>query len=71
MGVSFLKLLREARKRSAGVDGFCAGHGENSGGGFALGAADYLVKGFELDELRQRVANLLKLTGAGKGKFMR
>src|SRR5215467_4900723 len=26
-----------------------------------LGAADYLVKGFELDELRQRVANLLKL----------
>jgi DNA-binding NtrC family response regulator len=28
-----------------------------------LGAADYLVKGFELEELRQRVANLLKLTG--------
>jgi len=26
-----------------------------------LGAADYLVKGFELDELRQRVANLMKL----------
>jgi two-component system nitrogen regulation response regulator NtrX len=26
-----------------------------------LGAADYLVKGFELGELRQRVANLLKL----------
>jgi two-component system nitrogen regulation response regulator NtrX len=26
-----------------------------------LGAADYLVKGFELEELRQRVANLLKL----------
>jgi DNA-binding NtrC family response regulator len=26
-----------------------------------LGAADYLVKGFELDELRQRAANLLKL----------
>jgi len=26
-----------------------------------LGAADYLVKGFELDELRQRVANLFKL----------
>jgi DNA-binding NtrC family response regulator len=27
-----------------------------------LGAADYLVKGFELEELRQRVATLLKLT---------
>src|SRR5215510_8800250 len=27
-----------------------------------LGAADYLVKGFELDELRQRVSNLLKLS---------
>jgi two-component system nitrogen regulation response regulator NtrX len=27
-----------------------------------LGAADYLVKGFELEELRQRVANLLKLS---------
>lgn len=26
-----------------------------------LGAADYLVKGFELEELRQRVTNLLKL----------
>ena len=26
-----------------------------------LGAADYLVKGFELEELRQRVANLLKV----------
>ena len=26
-----------------------------------LGAADYLVKGFELEELRQRVVNLLKL----------
>jgi two-component system, NtrC family, nitrogen regulation response regulator NtrX len=26
-----------------------------------LGAADYLVKGFELEELRQRVANLLRL----------
>src|SRR5260370_41626323 len=26
-----------------------------------LGAADYLVKGFELEELRQRVATLLKL----------
>ncbi len=28
-----------------------------------LGAADYLVKGFELEELRHRVANLLKLAG--------
>src|SRR5271154_3663103 len=27
-----------------------------------LGAADYLVKGFELEELRQRVSNLLKLS---------
>src|ERR1700692_1703140 len=26
-----------------------------------VGAADYLVKGFELEELRQRVGNLLKL----------
>ncbi len=45
------------------------------------GAADYLVKGFELEELRQRVANLLKLVGleqenevlrrrvAGEGQF--
>src|SRR5499427_6431862 len=31
-----------------------------------LGAADYLVKGFELDELRQRVANLLKLVSLEK-----
>ena len=31
-----------------------------------LGAADYLVKGFELDELRQRVGNLLKLASLEK-----
>ena len=31
-----------------------------------LGAADYLVKGFELEELRQRVANLLKLSSLEK-----
>jgi DNA-binding NtrC family response regulator len=31
-----------------------------------VGAADYLVKGFELDELRQRVANLLKLASLEK-----
>jgi len=31
-------------------------------GALQLGAADYLVKGFELEELRQRVANLLKLS---------
>jgi DNA-binding NtrC family response regulator len=31
-----------------------------------LGAADYLVKGFELEELRQRVANLLKLSALEK-----
>jgi two-component system nitrogen regulation response regulator NtrX len=31
-----------------------------------LGAADYLVKGFELEELRQRVANLLKLMSLEK-----
>jgi DNA-binding NtrC family response regulator len=31
-----------------------------------LGAADYLVKGFELEELRQRVANLLKVASLEK-----
>src|ERR1051326_4335788 len=31
-----------------------------------LGAADYLVKGFEVDELRQRVANLIKLVSLEK-----
>jgi DNA-binding NtrC family response regulator len=31
-----------------------------------FGAADYLVKGFELEELRQRVANLLKLASLEK-----
>src|ERR1700686_3051848 len=31
-----------------------------------VGAADYLVKGFELEELRQRVTNLLKLASLEK-----
>ena len=55
------EMAARGRKRAAGADGICPGHGETAVEALQLGAADYLVKGFELEELRQRVANLLKL----------
>jgi len=53
-------------QRNSGADGVSAGYGENGRRGAAARSADYLVKGFELEELRQRVANLLKLASLEK-----
>jgi DNA-binding NtrC family response regulator len=60
-GLSFLKLLRDQGNLVPVLMVSALDAAKTAVEALRLGAADYLVKGFELDELRQRVANLLKL----------
>ncbi len=60
-GLSFLKLKREQGSSVPVLMVSALDAAKTAVDALRLGAADYLVKGFELDELRQRVANLLKL----------
>ncbi len=60
-GLSFLKLLRDQGSSVPVLMVSALDAAKTAVEALRLGAADYLVKGFELDELRQRVANLLKL----------
>ncbi len=65
-GISFLKSLREEGNEVPVLIVSALDTAKTAVEALRVGAADYLVKGFELDELRQRVANLLKLTGLEK-----
>jgi len=60
-GLSFLKWLRQEGYELPVLMVSALDTAKSAVQALQLGAADYLVKGFELDELRQRVANLLKL----------
>ena len=60
-GLSFLKWVREQGNNIPVLMISALDAAKTAVDALRLGAADYLVKGFELDELRQRVANLLKL----------
>ncbi len=60
-GLSFLKLIRDQGNQVPVLMVSALDAAKTAVEALRLGAADYLVKGFELDELRQRVANLLKL----------
>jgi DNA-binding NtrC family response regulator len=60
-GLSFLKWMREQGSEVPVLMVSALDTAKTAVAALQLGAADYLVKGFELDELRQRVANLLKL----------
>jgi DNA-binding NtrC family response regulator len=60
-GLAFLKMLREQGNTVPVLVVSALDAAKTAVDALRLGAADYLVKGFELDELRQRVANLLKL----------
>lgn len=80
-GLSFLKWLRNESHDLPVLMVSALDTAKTAVEALQLGAADYLVKGFELEELRQRVANLLKLVGleqeneslrrrvAGEGQF--
>jgi DNA-binding NtrC family response regulator len=60
-GISFLKWMRDEGDETPVLMVSALDTAKTAVEALRLGAADYLVKGFELDELRQRVANLLKL----------
>ena len=65
-GVSFLKSLRDAGNDVPVLMVSALDTAKTAVEALRVGAADYLVKGFELDELRARVANLLKLASLEK-----
>jgi DNA-binding NtrC family response regulator len=60
-GISFLQWIREQGNDVPVLMVSALDTAKTAVEALQLGAADYLVKGFELEELRQRVANLLKL----------
>jgi DNA-binding NtrC family response regulator len=62
-GLAFLKWLRQDNRDLPVLMVSALDTAKIAVEALQLGAADYLVKGFELEELRQRVANLLKLVG--------
>jgi DNA-binding NtrC family response regulator len=65
-GVSFLKSLRDQGNEVPVLMVSALDTAKSAVEALRVGAADYLVKGFELDELRTRVANLLKLASLEK-----
>ena len=60
-GITFLKRLRNQGNQLPVLMVSALDTAKAAVESLQLGAADYLVKGYELEELRQRVANLLKL----------
>ena len=60
-GLSFLRWMREQGSELPVLMVSALDTAKTAVEALQIGAADYLVKGFELEELRQRVANLLKL----------
>src|SRR3982074_3370648 len=60
-GIAFLRWMREQESQIPVLMISALDTAKTAVEALQLGAADYLVKGFELEELRQRVATLLKL----------
>ncbi|GAC1661227.1 MAG: sigma-54 dependent transcriptional regulator [Candidatus Acidiferrum sp.] len=65
-GLSFLKWMREEGSTVPVLMVSAMDTAKIAVEALQLGAADYLVKGFELEELRQRVSNLIKLASLEK-----
>ena len=61
-GISFLRWMREHEHRQPVLMVSALDTAKSAVEALRLGASDYIVKGFDIDELRARVANLLKLT---------
>src|SRR3989442_4949535 len=59
-GLSFLRWMREQGSEIPVLMVSALDTAKTAVEALQLGAADYLVKGYELEELRQRVAHLLK-----------
>lgn len=60
-GLSFLKWMREQGSETPVLMVSALDTAKTATEALRLGASDYLVKGFDLEELRQRITNLLKL----------
>src|SRR5260370_1621974 len=65
-GLSFLRWMREQGSEVPVLMVSALDTAKTAVEALQLGAADYLVTGFQLDELRQRVANLLRLASLEK-----
>src|SRR6201997_5481980 len=65
-GIDFLRWMREEGSEVPVLMVSALDTAKTAVDALRFGAADYLVKGFELEELRQRVANLLKLASVEK-----
>jgi len=65
-GIEFLRWVREQGNEIPVLMVSALDTAKTAVEALQIGAADYLVKGFELEELRQRVANLLKLVSLEK-----
>jgi two-component system nitrogen regulation response regulator NtrX len=65
-GLTFLRRMREQGSELPVLMVSALDTAKTAVEALRLGAADYLVKGFELEELRQRVANLLKAAALEK-----
>ena len=61
-GLSFLRWLRENGHEMPVLVVSALDTAKTAVEALQSGAADYIVKGFDIEELRQRVANLLKLS---------
>ncbi|HMD38815.1 MAG TPA: sigma-54 dependent transcriptional regulator [Candidatus Acidoferrum sp.] len=68
-GLEFLRWMRESGSELPVLMVSALDTAKTAVEALQLGAADYLVKGFELEELRQRVANLLKLATLEKENY--
>ncbi len=60
-GLAFLRWLREQEQAPPVLVVSALDTAKSAVEALQLGAADYIVKGFDIEELRRRVANLLKL----------
>jgi DNA-binding NtrC family response regulator len=65
-GIEFLRWMREQGNEIPVLMVSALDTAKTAVEALQVGAADYLVKGFELEELRQRVGNLLKLASLEK-----
>jgi len=64
-GISFLRRLREKGDETPVLVVSALDTAKTAVEALRAGAADYIVKGFDIEELRQRVANILKLSELG------
>jgi len=71
-GISFLRWLREQETAPPVIVLSALDHAKTAVEALQLGAADYRVKGYDIEELRKRVANVLKIAElAGENERLR